>query len=367
MEHQKGPKIKAHLKNVHRTIPSSQSRAEYLRLDMNENPEGLPEGFVREALSEIESGYLASYPEYSTLVEKIAEHNGIGSENVCISNGSDGAIKLLFDAYVLPGAKVLLTDPTFAMYSVYCKMFGAETVSFPYNDDFTFSVDRFIDKISSIFSLVVLVNPNNPTGTALEPGHIERVVQRCSEHDVLIVIDEAYFYFYDKSCIGWINQFDNLVVLRTFSKLCGLASLRLGYAAACPEIIASLAKVKPTFDVNGIAAIFGKKILDDPKIMEGQIRSVSEGKAFIKNALDVHGVGYQAGEANFVLIKCPGKVDEILGELREKKILVAGGFKLGFLQDYIRVTVGSIECMRLFCDIFFEVLNKVYGLESKCC
>lgn len=361
------PKIRSHLKNVHRTTPSTQSRAEYLRLDMNENPVGLPESFVREALSEIESGYLASYPEYSTLTKKIAEHNGIDPENICISNGSDGAIKYIFDAYVLPGDKVLLTDPTFAMYPVYCKMFGAEPVSFPYNDDFTFSVDRFIDKIDASFKLVVLVNPNNPTGTAFEPEQIERVVQRCSEHDVLIVIDEAYFYFYDKSCIGWVNQFDNLVVLRTFSKLCGLASLRLGYAAACPEIIESFAKVKPTFDVNGIAAAFGQKILDDPKIMEDQIRSVSEGKTFLKNALEAHGVEYRAGEANFVLIKCPRKVDEILGELREKKILVGGGFKQGFLRDYIRVTVGSIECMRLFCDVFFDSLNKVYRSESKCC
>jgi histidinol-phosphate aminotransferase len=360
------PKIKSHLGSVHRTTPSTQSRSEYLRLDMNENPVGLPEGFVREALSGIESGYLASYPEYSTLTKKIAEHNGIDPENICVSNGSDGAIKYLFDAYVLPGDKALLTEPTFAMYPVYCKMFGAEPVLFPYNDDFTFSVDRFIDKISSSFSLVVLVNPNNPTGTALEPEQIERVVQRCLEHEVLLVMDEAYFYFYDKTSIRWVNQFDNMIVLRTFSKLCGLASLRLGYAAACPEIIESLGKVKPTFDVNGIAATLGLKILENPKIMEDQIRSVNEGKTFLINVLDAHGVEYQSGEANFVLIKCPGKVNEISEGLRKKKILVAGDFKQGFLRDYIRVTVGSIECMRQFCDAFFNSLNKVYGSEQKC-
>ena len=361
------PTIKAHLRDIYRTPHSDSSRREYLRLDMNENLMGLPEGFVREALSEIESRYLASYPEYSTLTKKIAEHNEIDPENICISNGSDGAIKYMFDAYVSPGDKVLLTDPTFAMYPVYCKMFGAEVASFPYNGNFTFSVDRFIDKISSSLSLVVLVNPNNPTGTAIEPEQIEQVVQRCSDHDVLIVIDEAYFYFYDKSCIGWVNQFDNLVVLRTFSKLCGLASLRLGYAAACPEIIASLEKVKPTFDVNGIAAAFGEKILDDPKMMEDQISSVNKGKTFLKEALESHGVEYQAGEANFILIKCQGKVNEISERLREKKILVAGGFKQAFLRDYIRVTVGSIECMRLFCDAFFNSLNKEYESKSKCC
>ncbi|MFC1823055.1 pyridoxal phosphate-dependent aminotransferase [Thermodesulfobacteriota bacterium] len=354
-------KIKSYLKNVHRTTPSTQSRSEYLRLDMNENPAGLPEGFVREALSEIESGYLASYPEYSTLTKKIAEHNGIDPENICISNGSDGAIKYIFDAYVLPGDKVLLTDPTFAMYPVYCKMFGAEPGFFPYNDDFTFSVDRFVDKISSSFSLVVLVNPNNPTGTAIEPEQIERVVQRCSEHDVLILIDEAYFYFYDKSCIGWVNQFDNLVILRTFSKLCGLASLRLGYAAACSRIIQSLEKVKPSFDVNGVAVILGQKILENPQIIEEQINIINKGKTFLKNELEARGVEYQTGEANFFLIKCPGKVNEISEALREKKILVAGDFKQAFLREYIRVTVGSLECMRLFCDIFFSLSTKLYG------
>lgn len=360
-------KIKSHLKDINRTTPFDKPRTEFLRLDMNENPVGLPQDFIEYALANIVAGDLASYPEYSSLVNRIAEHNGIGPENVCISNGSDAAIKYIFDCYVSRGDRVLLTDPTFAMYPVYCKMFGAEPVSFPYNNDFTFSVDRFIDKISSSFSLVVLVNPNNPTGTALEPKHIERVVQRCSEHDVLLVIDEAYFYFYDKSCIGWVTKFDNLVVLRTFSKLCGLASLRLGYAAACPDIIESLAKVKPTFDVNGIAAALGLKILENPQIMKDQIRSVNEGKMFLTKCLDAHSVEYQVGEANFVLIKCPGRVIEILGELREKKILVAGGFKQGFLQDYIRVTVGSLECMRTFCDVFFDSLNKVYKSESKCC
>ena len=142
------PNIKPYLKDVYRTHLGENSRQDFLRLDMNENPDGLPEEFLQNVLSKIDAEYLATYPEYSSLIQKIADYDRIHPENVCLSNGSDGAIKYIFDCYVSPGDTVLLTEPTFAMYPVYCKIFGAHPKFIAYNHNFDFPVDTFIDEIS---------------------------------------------------------------------------------------------------------------------------------------------------------------------------------------------------------------------------
>jgi len=205
---------------------------------------------------------------------------------------------------------------------------------------------------------LLLVNPNNPTGTEIEQEQIERVIHKCEDHDVLLIIDEAYFYFYDKTSIRWVNQFDNIIVLRTFSKLCGLASLRLGYAAANPEIIKNIIKVKPTFDVNGVAVKLAEKVLENPEIIKQQIKTINEGKRFLVQRLEENGVEYRMGHANFVLIKCLERNKDIVKLLANHKILVAGGFKQDMLKNYIRVTLGSVELMDKFFDTFINILKK---------
>lgn len=330
-----------------------------MRLDMNESVDGLPEKFVKSVLSEVDQEFLATYPEYYTLIQKIAEHNQVLPENICISNGSDGAIKYIFDCCISPGDRILLTDPTFAMYPVYCQMFNAQTVSIPYHDDFTFPLDAFLHCIGPEIRMAVVVNPNNPTGVALDPPGIQKIIAKCEREDVLFVLDEAYFYFYDKTAIEKIKKYQNLIVVRTFSKLCSLAALRLGYAAACPAIVENLCKVKPTFDVNGIAVLFAEKLLDRPQIIAESIEKANEGKNFLAEKLTSFGIEFRMGEANFVLIKCNQNVSEMISRLAKEKILVAGGFKQAFLKDYIRVTIGRIESMWQFCDVFFTEWKKL--------
>ncbi len=356
------PEMKPHLQDVFRTSPyGDSSRRQYLRLDMNENVDGLPEEFIRDSLTALDAQAVSSYPDYRPIIFQIAKHNQIQQENICISNGSDAAIKYIFDAFISPGDRVLLTDPTFAMYPVYCSLFQANSAMVTYHNDFSFPYERFMEHLVPDVRLAVIINPNNPTGSVLLPEQIIYILKRCEEHDVILVVDEAYFYFYDKTCIQLVNQFNNLIVLRTFSKLCGLASLRLGYAAGCPEIIEALTKVKPTFDVNGIAAIVGRRVLENPQIIRDQIRAIREGKMFLKRWLDTHGFEYRAGKANFVLIRCPGKVNDIVKGLADQNILVSGGFTQAFLNDYIRVTVGNRESMRQFCDVFLAMWKELYG------
>ena len=231
---------KLYLKDIYRTSLGNKQRKNFLRLDLNENPDGLPEEFIKNIFSKIDAKYVSMYPEYGKLAENIAQHNKLNWQNICLSNGSDGAIKYIFDCYVSSGDKVLITDPTFAMYPIYCKMFNALCVNVSYlstSDGFLFPVENFLDEINRNIDMAVIVNPNNPTGIAICPSDMDKIIQKCFDANVLLIVDEAYFYFYNQTVIDKIKHFNNLIVLRTFSKLCGLANVRLGYAAACSEII----------------------------------------------------------------------------------------------------------------------------------
>jgi len=352
------PQSKAHLRKVYRTPFQEKSRRDFLRLDRNENPDGLSDEFVRETLRSIDASRLSMYPEYTSLIAKIAAHNNVQPENICISNGSDSAIKYVFDAYISSGDQVLITDPTFAMYPVYCEMFNSVPTVVPYREDLSFPLDEFLKAICQDIRLTVLVNPNNPTGVAISRSDFLNIINRCWDNDVLLIVDEAYFYYYDETFIQDIKAYNNLIVLRTFSKVCALASARIGYAAASPEIIQNLNKVRPTYDVNGFAVLFAEEILDAPQLIEQEIENAREGKDFLLNQLRQNNVECMAGEGNFVLIKCPGFVKKLIAALRQENILVSGGFKQGFLKDYLRITVGNIQTMQQFCDAFFTLWNK---------
>jgi histidinol-phosphate aminotransferase len=349
-------KIKDHLEKLYRMSPEDKgSRAGCLRLDMNESVSGLPEDFARSVMGEVNTEFLAGYPEYSRLRSKIAAQDKLKPENICLSNGSDAAIKYIFDAYISPGDGVLLTDPTFAMYPVYCAMFNARPVTVEYNRDMTFPGESFTGKISSEIKMAVLVNPNNPTGALIGRDLLTHIIEKAAGERVLVIIDEAYFYFNGFSVIEKVNNYKNLIVLRTFSKFLGIASARLGYAAACCEIAEDLRKVKPTYDVNSLAVLLGEKILERPDIMQGMVADVKEGKDYLVRKLSAEGIEYRAGCANFVLIKCRNRAAEITEKLAERKILVGGGFKQDFLKDYIRITIGAEEIMEKFWDSFIKI------------
>lgn len=266
------PQAKDHLKRLFRAAPRAGGRRGFLRLDMNENAEGLPGVFIKKALKKIDRQALAKYPEYESLIGKIARHNNIPAGNVFLANGSDAAIKYIFEAFVRPKDRILLADPAFAMYPVYCAMFDARPVKVTYNPDLSFPFARFMDLLGSDIRVAVVVNPNNPTGTALSRGALLSIMRKAKKNNVIIVIDEAYYYFYPETVISHTKEFSNLIVLRTFSKLCGLAGLRLGYACAHPQVVEALNKAKPSFEVNIAAVTMAEAILDSPQVIRAVVR-----------------------------------------------------------------------------------------------
>jgi histidinol-phosphate aminotransferase len=256
---------------------------------------------------------------------------------------------------VSSGDRILITYPTFAMYPVYTAMFNAEFVTVEYNQDMTFPTEKFLDRIYPGIKLAIVVNPNNPTGSVLTKGELIEIIKKAASNDVLVIVDEAYFHYYPETMIPYIKSYNNLAVLRTFSKLCGIAAARLGYVAASPYIIEGIKKVRPTFDVNAIAVLFAEKVLDSPQIIQDLIKDASEGKKYLVEKLREKNIVCKEGHANFVLVKCNGRVNEVMAGLKEKGILVGGEFKQEYLNDYIRVTIARKDYMDKFWEAFAAI------------
>ena len=178
-----------------------QGRADYLRYDMNENPEGLPEAFVESVKREITPEFLATYPEPDRFLHKYADYIGTDFERVVATNGSDMAIRYLLETFGEVGKEVVTVAPSFEMYWVNCSILGYKHVPVAYNDDLTIDIARIEQAITPNTRVVVLLNPNNPVGNVYTDEEAERIVKKADQVGALVIIDEAYHYFYKNTFI----------------------------------------------------------------------------------------------------------------------------------------------------------------------
>jgi len=348
--------LKENLKNLIRVQNSIESRLGYLRLDKNENILPLPSSLLKKFQKQITSDFVSAYPEAGNLYEKIAKHEKCSPHNIYLSAGSDGAIKSVFEAFIEPGDKVLILSPTYAMFYVYAKMFGAELKEIFYEKDLKLSLENIFSVIQSFRpKLICLANPNSPTGTVIESSDLARIIAIASRIQAVILVDEAYYLFYPQTCSSLIYQYPQLVVTRTFSKAFGLASARLGYALGQAPLIACLQKTRPMYETNAYALRFAEIILDHSNFFMAMIKECVKGKKFIEKELKQLGLKYFKSYANFILIDF-GTKDKALAmtqALKKNKILVKAGFEPP-LEGCLRFNIGSVKQM----DIFLKALKK---------
>jgi len=245
-----------------------QGRAEFLRLDMNENPEGLPKAFHRKVLRQITPGFLSMYPEPERLILELSRSLGVSSQSLFLSNGSDESIKSIFEVFGEPGKKVVTVAPTFEMYGVYAKMFQMVHCPVSYSQGMFLDLEAILAAIDGETSLVSVLNPNNPIGTVFSVAEVRRIIDKAREVGALVILDEAYHYFYDQTFLGLVSEYDHVLLTRTFSKLCSIAGLRIGYTVGNPSLIALLEKVRQTFNVNSVALLYATEILSSYRDFE---------------------------------------------------------------------------------------------------
>ena len=338
--------------NTSRVFPA-QGRYGKLRYDMNENPEGLPKDFVDSVLKEITPEFLAIYPEPDRFLRKYSDFIGVRFENLMCTNGSDMAIRYLLETFGEVGKEVVTVAPSFEMYWVNCNILGYKHVPVAYESDLSLKIEKVVAAINENTRIVVLLNPNNPVGNVYSTKEFDMVRKRAEEVNALVIVDEAYHYFYSKTFLYEALAAPNVVVLRTFSKLMSLAAVRLGVIIGNPELIGYVRNSRLTFDANSIALLFAERLIDSPDIIDGLIKTQQDGKDWLLAELGKLGYWCKDCMGNFVFIK-PSHDAHLVSERLERMNVLVHPYGNELLKDYIRVSTGSKLAMRKFFDAFME-------------
>ena len=340
-------KPKSHLSAIYRTPPDRLNRSDYLRLDKNEPIAEIDADLMQEIIQNITLDFLSTYPITYQLYEKLSKNIGFSEEHILITAGSDAAIRAVFDTFVGVGDDIVMINPTFAMYEVYGNLYQANITKVDYDNELNIPVEKLLRAITEKTKLIAIANPNSPTGTIMAESDILNILDRAKEVGAVVIVDEAYYYFYPETVVDYVDDYENLIVTRTFSKAFGLASIRLGFAVAHPDTIELLAKFRPMYEVNSFAVLFGCAVLDNMEIVEKIVQKSMAGKKYIVNEMNKLGYYTHPTYGNFLLIYVGGKHAESLAKyMFENGIIIKGGFSHKSLKQYIRISLGDVPQMK---------------------
>jgi len=329
-----------------------------IKLASNENPLGPSPKAVEALKSKIKDIYM--YPDGSCYYLKgaIAQKLGAEEENILVGNGSDEIIKLISEAYLYPGDEVIIPKPSFSEYEFGAKVMGGKCVFSPLKD---FRIDLFdmLEKLTSKTKMIYVCNPNNPTGTIVYREEVEQFLNEVPDH-ILVIFDEAYYeYVTDSHYPQTVNYVlegrPNVVVLRTFSKIYGLAGLRVGYAVGPSSVIADVDRVREPFNVNMLAQAAAVAALEDEEHVKRSFEINNEGKSFLYDKFEKLGIKYWPTEANFIWADIGKNVKEVFQEMLRKGVIIRTGDIFGY-NTFVRITIGTPEQNKRLIEVLEEVL-----------
>ncbi|RKP45737.1 histidinol-phosphate transaminase [Pararobbsia silviterrae] len=314
-----------------------------IKLDAMENPFPLPAALAAELGERLAGVALNRYPapRPAAVLDKLRARMGVPAHaDVLLGNGSDELISIVSVALSKPGAVALAPVPSFVMYEISARLAHLDFVGVPLRDDFSLDADAICAAIDTHRpALVYLPYPNNPTGNLFDDAQIERVLR--AARGALVVIDEAYQPFAQRSWMSRVGEFDNLVVMRTVSKL-GLAGIRLGYLAGPPDWVAELDKVRPPYNVNVLTQATADFMLDHLDVLDAQAATLRDAREALVDALaSIPDVRVFPSAANFVLVRVPD-ASHAFETLLGRGVLVKNVSKMhAQLSNCLRLTVGT--------------------------
>jgi histidinol-phosphate aminotransferase len=323
--------------------PPTGGRANKLRLDFNENTVGCSPAVITALKQKLDAGQLAVYPEYSQAKEAVARYFRVRPEQFVFTNGTDEAIQVFINAYVDDGQEVLVLKPAYAMYRFYAEVAGAriQEVEYP-QPEMEFPLEAVLEAITPETRAVLISNPNNPTGTGLSLLAIERILSRARK--AVVMVDEAYYEFSGVTAITEIERVPNLFVCRTFSKVFGMAGMRLGCLFSHEANIAYLHKAQSPYSVNSLAVVAAQAAVEDTAYVENYVAEVLAARELLCFGLERLGIRYVPSSANFVLGHFGKRAIEIRDALRGQGILVRD--RSYEAPGCVRITVGTREQTR---------------------
>lgn len=335
---------------------------EILKVGSNENVLGPSPKAVQAIRDELHSLHLYPGREEDVLLEKLADRigGGLTKENFVTGNGSVDVLRMITKAYITPGKKALIGAPTFSMYELLTESFGGDPVFVPLKN-FTMDLDGLANAVDDDVAVIFVCNPNNPTGTFVKHEEVAAFLDRIPE-EILVVFDEAYVEFVDDPAFPRILEFIhagyNVLSTRTFSKLYGLAGLRIGYGFGRAELMERVRQYKMPFNSSRLAYVGAAAALEDDAFVQRSVAMAQNGRAYYYQALQEIGVGYMPTQTNFIfLTDLPLDANEICDEAMKKGIILRPTTPFG-LPDNIRITIARRHENERVVNALGEILAK---------
>jgi histidinol-phosphate aminotransferase len=315
----------------------AEGRSNKLRLDFNENTSGCSPA-VRRALAKLTARQIAMYPEYQAPTNRLAHHFGVRPQELLLANGGDDALRVFFDAFVDPRSSILICEPTFPMYRYYAEIYGARIAVTRYTNEMHFPLEAVLLALHKKPRVLFIANPNNPTGTLLQPDAIRKILNAATH--TAVVMDEAYAEFSGATVVPWIRKFPQLFVARTFSKVAGLAALRLGAVIAREDSLSLVRRAMPPFPVNLAALVAAEAAIGDRATMRRYVNEVKRERGRLAIELETLGVRTYPSAGNFLLADFGSPGPALFRKLDTQGILLrdrSGDMSPGF----VRITIGT--------------------------
>lgn len=349
--------VKKRIAAMSKYSPPTGRREGMLRLDFNENTRGCSSRVVS-ALRKLSAEDISRYPDYGGAAQKIAEYVGfgVGAGNIMLTNGSDEAIKCVMDTYVGTGDEVIIPVPTFALFELYARICTNEIVKVRYGEDMKFPKQEIISAITEKTKVIVIVNPNNPSGTAACKEDILEIVR--ASRNAVVLVDEAYFEYYGETCVEHACEYENVVVMRTFSKAFGLAGLRCGYVVSRGKNILDLLKVRSPYSVGSGALRGVIGALSDVGFVEDYAGEVKKSRQILMSGLAKLGIKCYESFANFVLADFGASARYVWSELVRREGILTRKWDNEEMRGYLRIGAGT-------CAETDRVLDALRGIFCK--
>ena len=347
--------LNPNIEHLHRIFDQNE-RKDYLRLDLNENPGGLPEDFIKSVLSDVTPQLVAQYPETLHFTQVLANHLHTDIDHLCIVNGSAEGIRYIIQAFTGEGGRIVGVVPSYFMFQIYSEMYNRIFVKVPYNEDLRMDVDNIIAQLTDDTQLLILLNPNNPMGNVYTEEEFEKIMVVARAKKITVLVDEAYHYFCPKTFIRYALEEDHVFVTRTFSKLFSMAGCRLGYVVGRPEGVKMVQKLCTPHNTNAFAMKFAEAVLETPGVLGSLIRNFNEGRQYLLDWLDANGYSHKGDAGNFIFIKPKTDAQRIVERMKaEKKILIKTYPNVGEFGDCLRVSIGEQKYMEQFTEALLEL------------
>ncbi|MDW8801168.1 histidinol-phosphate transaminase [Clostridium sp. A1-XYC3] len=320
-----------------------------VKLDANESFLALDEEILETIASRLKKITINRYPdaESQTVCQLYGQYSGISPKNIIAGNGSDELIQMIVGTFVDKNEKIMTLNPDFSMYKSYVELAGGKALHFELDEEFNLDVESLVEKVNEEkVKILFISNPNNPIGRVIERREIIKIIKSCN---CIVVIDEAYFEFYGESVVDEVQDYENLIVLRTCSKAIAVAGIRLGFLITNDLLLNEIKKVKPPFNVNSVTQLIGEVVLENTANIKEAIEKIVKERSFLLEQLaSIEKIKIYPTFANFILIQSEN-IDRIYNGLFEKGIIVRK-FKDERLKRCLRITVGSRKENQILLD-----------------